>query len=171
MSHKIPQRLQRWLPMARLAEQVYGVDPLLVLAVMDRESLGGEALQPRGPTGTGDHGHGRGLMQIDDRAHPTLAAAMLPWGQPLLESAAFNILTGAGYLSHLVMDFDGTGCDPEPCAVAAYNCGPGKVRKALRELKKPLHGEALVKLLDPLTASGNYVSDVLKRRSKFVLSP
>jgi soluble lytic murein transglycosylase-like protein len=169
--HKLlPERLRRWLPLARIAEQLFGIEPLLVLAVMDRESLGGEALQPRGPTGSGDKGHGRGLMQIDDRAHPTLAAAMLPSGKPLLGQAVFNILIAAEYLHDLVLAFDGFGCDPVPCAVAAYNCGPAKVRKALRDVKKPLVGADLLARLDPLTAGGNYVSDVLERRRKFVLS-
>lgn len=44
--------------------------PLAVLAGMgSQESRWGLALVPKGPTGTGDHGHGRGLLQVDDRWH------------------------------------------------------------------------------------------------------
>lgn len=171
MKSTLPRRLAQWLPIVRAAEALFGVDALLVLAVMDRESLGGEALKPRGPGGAGDKGHGRGLMQIDDRAHPTLAAALLCDGSPLLGHPVFNVLVGAHYLSTLVQQFDGTGVDPLLAASAAYNCGPGKVRRALRALPRPLSQEETLKALDPLTAGGDYVSDVLRRRLGFVVSP
>jgi soluble lytic murein transglycosylase-like protein len=45
-----------------------GIDPFLIAALGDRESRWGNALSPRGPWGTGDAGHGRGLLQIDDRS-------------------------------------------------------------------------------------------------------
>lgn len=45
-----------------------GVDPFLIYALGEHESRWGEALTPPGPAGTGDSGHGRGLMQIDDRS-------------------------------------------------------------------------------------------------------
>jgi Transglycosylase SLT domain len=45
-----------------------GVDPFLIYALGERESRWGDALSPKGPGGTGDAGHGRGIMQIDDRS-------------------------------------------------------------------------------------------------------
>lgn len=45
-----------------------GVDPFILAALGDRESRWGDALSPKGPSGTGDVGHGRGLLQIDDRS-------------------------------------------------------------------------------------------------------
>lgn len=44
-----------------------GVSPLLIASILHNESAFGDALSPRGPGGTGDAGHGHGLMQIDDR--------------------------------------------------------------------------------------------------------
>jgi soluble lytic murein transglycosylase-like protein len=50
----LPQRIAQWAdPISRAATQ-YGLSPYLLCAVMDRESLGGEALRPKGCTGTGD---------------------------------------------------------------------------------------------------------------------
>jgi len=171
----LPRRLAKWLHIARAAEQLLGTDALFTLAVMDRESFGGELLHPRGPTGTGDKGHGRGLMQIDDRAHPTLAAALLCDGTPLLQHPVFNTFIGAHYLAHLLHRFDGMGVEPMLPAAAAYNAGPGKVQAALRKLKVPASREAALAALDPLTTPGkpgepgNYVSDVHARRAQFVL--
>jgi len=42
----------------------------IIWAIGSRESRWGLALSPPTPAGTGDYGHGRGLMQIDDRWHP-----------------------------------------------------------------------------------------------------
>ena len=47
----------------------YQIPPALIAGIGSRESHWGLALSPVGPTGTGDNGHGRGLMQIDDRWH------------------------------------------------------------------------------------------------------
>lgn len=46
-----------------------GLDPFLIFAIGDRETLWGTTsyLDVRGPSGRGDNGHGHGLMQLDDR--------------------------------------------------------------------------------------------------------
>lgn len=61
-----------------------GVDASLIFALGDRESNWGSLLSPRGPSGTGDYGHGRGLLQIDDR-DPENAAILASgaWMDPL----------------------------------------------------------------------------------------
>jgi len=167
MGQTLPQRLRRWMAYLKAAELCFNIDPLLVAAVMDRESNGGDALDPSGPAGTGDGGHGRGLMQIDDRAHPTLAAALAPWGQPLLASPALNILIGAGFLAHLARGFEAMTEDPWLPAIAAYNRGPTRVRQILAEVgSNPTRAE-LISALDAGSAGNNYVSDVLRRRETF----
>ncbi len=49
-----------------------------------------------------------------------------------------------------------------PCAVAAYNCGPGRVRRLMNVLGAPD-----IAALDLLTTGRNYVSDVFDRMAKF----
>lgn len=49
-----PNRVLRYGSEASAASAATGVDVYLILAVMDRESLGGDALSPQGPHGTGD---------------------------------------------------------------------------------------------------------------------
>lgn len=93
---------------------------LVLGAIMDRESAGGRLLYPPGPTGTGDRGHGRGLMQIDDRDNPAFPGraefvASEDWKDP-----GKNILFGARIL-HAYYD----RCNGHlGRAVAAYNAGP-----------------------------------------------
>lgn len=50
----LPKRLQRWWDAVAQAASAHALDACLVLAVLDRESLGGVALKPKGETGTGD---------------------------------------------------------------------------------------------------------------------
>ena len=44
------------------------MDPFLLWSLGEGESGWGRELSPPGPAGTGDGGHGRGLMQVDDRS-------------------------------------------------------------------------------------------------------
>ncbi len=136
------------------AAQLTGLAPELIAAIMDRESLGGVALRPKGPAGTGDFapgmsvGHGRGLMQIDDRAFPDFCSSD-EWKVP-----AKNILFGAKILARNVQAFDGD----IPCAIAAYNAGIRRVERLMLMAPQPSIGQ-----LDILTTNHNYVSDVLHR--------
>jgi soluble lytic murein transglycosylase-like protein len=129
-----------------------GLAPELIAAVMDRESLGGLALLPQGPTGTGDHGHGRGLMQIDDRAFPDFCAEPAQWQVP-----GPNTAFGARILARNLQAFEGD----VPCAVAAYNAGVHRVQRLLL-----MHPRPSIEQLDLLTTNHNYVSDVLSRIHK-----
>lgn len=152
---KLPDRLARWATEVAEASATTGVDPFLIFAVMDRESLGGDALKPPGAGGVGDKGHGRGLMQIDDRAWPDWCRSER-WFD-----AGTNILKGAQVLAHALATFrtyDGT-----PPAIAAYNAGEARIRRVLSRLTRPIQPAAL----DPYTTGGDYVSDVLRRLNHF----
>lgn len=150
-----PPRIMRWLLPLSIAELATGIDARLLGAIMDRESLGGEQLKPKGPMGVGDGGHGRGLMQIDDRYHKSFVGTLMPDGTPAWTHPVENVLRGARILQWNLQHFDGRW----PCAVAAYNASPKRVREVAGEL----HGDALVSAVDAVTTHGNYVSDVLTR--------
>jgi soluble lytic murein transglycosylase-like protein len=120
-----------------------------VAAVMERESGGGIYLSPRGPSGTGDAGHGLGLMQLDDRAHPGLREQPELWQDP-----AWNVDKGAAELADL---FGRTAPELElderlQRAAAAYNRGPSALTA-----ENP----------DRFTTGGDYGSDVLARLERF----
>jgi soluble lytic murein transglycosylase-like protein len=147
-----PNRLERWRPEVESAAAHTGLAPELIAAIMDRESLGGMALIPKGPAGTGDHGHGRGLMQVDDRAFPDFCAESSQWSSP-----ETNIAFGARVLRRNLQAFSGD----VPCAIAAYNAGIRRVQRLLAMSPQPS-----VEQLDELTTGRDYVSDVLDRLHK-----
>lgn len=155
----IPPRINRWFSLFVAAGTKYGVDPFILAAICDRESLGGDALKPPGPSGTGDHGHGRGLMQIDDRAHAEWIRSS-DWADPQT-----NILKGAQVLSESIKT-----CSDQEAGIAGYNAGPGQARRVLKALGNNYKPEQKIKALDQITTGKNYVSDVLKRRDKFKLT-
>jgi soluble lytic murein transglycosylase-like protein len=144
-----PQRLERWRRYIEDAADRADLAPELIAAIMDRESRGGDALSPPGPAGTGDFGHGRGLMQIDDRTWTAFCNDIGRWQDP-----ATNIAFGAGILSSYLRAFSGD----LPCAVCAYNAGPRRVGRLLA-----MHPQPTLQELDLLTTNSNYVSDVLTR--------
>lgn len=149
---RLPARLKRWELHFRVAGCEWELDPLLLAAVCDRESLGGDALTPRAFFGTGDYEHGRGLMQVDDRAH-TIWVQRSEWRDPLT-----NIRKGAEILAGELQRFKQGGAQaPTRCALAAYNCGSGAVRKALEAGKD----------VDFYTTKADYSADVLRRYEAF----
>lgn len=134
-------------------------------AIMDRESLGGDTLIPKGPAGTGDfvkrngklppdgQGWGRGLMQLDYAAHPELMDKTMPDGTPAWENPLKNIKAGALIYHHNLLHFNGDKIK----AFAAYNTGIGNVQSSIEKGLDP----------DTTTAHGNYGKDVLRRRNQF----
>ena len=138
---KMPARFRQWVPFAKAAAQRFGLSPALLLAVMSRESDGYNI--------RGDFGHGRGLMQIDDRSWGTWLASHGGGMDP-----ASNIMKGAEILKSAINFFGGNLRD----GLAAYNAGAGGVQNALRHGRSP----------DSATTGGNYGSDVLQRVSMFV---
>jgi soluble lytic murein transglycosylase-like protein len=160
-----PARVQKYQPLATSIGVLTNLDPALLLAVMDRESRCGEALKPPGPTGTGDGGHGRGLMQIDDRSHgPFIASA--DWrGVALWKLPEFNLLYAAKLLR---ANLDALSGDVAG-ALCAYNAGIGTARRVSTSLAPDAPLAERVKAYNAFTANGDYVSDVLARRESFAI--
>ena len=121
------------LPYARLIERAaerYSLDELLLAAVIEVESaFNAEAISPVGALG---------LMQVMPST-----AALYGYKDPL--NPASNVDLGARYLSRMLDTFDG---DLE-LALAAYNAGPGNVRR--------FHG------VPPFRETQTYVGKVLSR--------
>jgi hypothetical protein len=141
-----PPRLDQWREQIDAAAEATGLAPELIAAVVDRESGGGDFLTPRGPSGTGDAGHGRGLCQIDDRFHADWLANN-DW-----RDAAVNIMFGAKLLKGYVDMLGGI-----PAGIAAYNAGPSRAQRILDNFGMD------VSALDTITTGRDYVSDVLAR--------
>lgn len=158
----LPDRLARYATAFAAAGAQFGIDPYLLAAVCDRESLGGEALTPKGPGGLGDNGHAHGLMAIDDRSWAQWLATH-PWWEP-----ECNISKGAEILAANVARFEvGFFYDALFAAVAAYNAGPGNVRAALAHAPKGLPPLELRRVIDSRTAHGNYATDCFHRWESF----
>jgi len=148
--------IQRWLTELRSASSFYGVPVEVLAAMMSRESGGGRLLKPQGPAGTGDQGHGRGLMQIDDRWHEFARTG--DWRNPLS-----NIKYGAQLLANNLAAARKKVSvkDALRVAVAGYNCGLGNALAAYQA--------AGIAGVDARTAGGNYSRDVFNRAA--VLAP
>lgn len=123
------------------ASRRYGLPLALLLAVASRESRMGLALSA---DGTGDHGNGIGIMQIDRRYHPGFTGSHSPFDHQA------NIDYGAEYLAKLLREFNGNTTR----AVAAYNAGPKKVSTAIYAGLPP----------DSVTTGGDYSQDVQERK-------
>lgn len=129
----------------------------LLMAICSRESRFGLALSANM---TGDGGHGRGLMQIDDRSH-TEWIRTHNWKDPVV-----NIEYGADVwmenYNFFADHFDLVGEDYMKmiwAATAAYNCGAGNVQKALKAGAD----------VDSRTTGKDYSADV-RAKMKFLVS-
>ena len=134
-------RLRGLIPYFTEASKRYGLPMVLLLAIASRESRMGLALSP---DGTGDHGNGIGIMQIDRRYHPGFTDRHSPFDHQA------NIDYGAQYLAKLFQQFNRN----TDRAVAAYNAGPNKVRTAIYAGLPP----------DSVTTGGDYSQDALARK-------
>jgi hypothetical protein len=128
-----------------LAAKEKDVDPHVLAGIASRETDFGRSKLLK--DGKGDHGHGHGLTQIDDRSHKKWIEKS-DW-----KDAKTNLEKGAEILKQNLKSFK----NDEKKAVAAYNCGAGNVRKSVRQGKDP----------DARTAHGSYGADVLKRAESF----
>ena len=139
----------------------YDVDPFRFAGLLLRESGAGFGpaykIPPGQPRhlGYGDHGHGHGLVQFDDRYHAEVihsAAFQTPIGQ---FRAACNLLreNWRGFLQ--AHAFGGSGEDAWRCAFAAYNAGFGNV----------LHAYVVdgIDAIDRPTTGHDYSKDVFQR--------
>ncbi|HVN80404.1 MAG TPA: transglycosylase SLT domain-containing protein, partial [Terriglobia bacterium] len=146
----------------------------MIGGLASRESRWGLALTPRGPGGTGDRvprapnpslragplpsdgGFGRGLMQIDYDAFPFARTGS--WQDPR-ENILFGCKVLSDYRQLIQSKTHLEGRSLLKAAVAAYNCGPGRV---LTALQKQID-------VDFFTAGRNYSKDVLNRTGWFQL--
>lgn len=88
----LPANLARYAPQMLAASAKYNVSPWVLAGIMKRESNGGDALTPPGPTGTGDFSKrtaGRTYPQTSGAAYVT-GASGLPedgkgWGRGLMQ--------------------------------------------------------------------------------------
>jgi hypothetical protein len=100
----------RFGPQIESAARAHGLEPKLLAAVAAQETGGPGASS--GANVVGDHGHGRGLFQIDDRWHAFA-------GTPAAMDPAKNADYAAGMLSGLLSEYHGNVKE----ALSAYNAG------------------------------------------------
>ncbi len=142
-------------PLLRAKWNLTAPENALTLAVIRQES----AFQENAVS----HAGARGLMQI---IPPTAKRISKRLGlryskRKLTESPAYNMTLGQAYLSGLIRDFGGSYV----MALAAYNAGPARVRKWVRE-----NGDPRTKNVDaidwiemiPFTETRNYVQRVME---------
>jgi len=137
------------------ASQEYGVDPTLTYAIGAQESGWGKYLSPNGPGGTGDEGHGHGLMQIDDHTWGDWLNNN-DWTDPLT-----NIRKGLDIFTtqrqQIFDDYNGQIAqdDLDRLAIVAYNHG---VKGALNNAQNQVD-------YDTGTTGGNYSASVLQHQA------
>lgn len=129
------------LPLFQRAGRQWNLPPEILLGLASRETGIGTDRYYLTSGFTGRDGHGKGIMQIDDRYH-TFAAITAP------NDHASMIGYGARFLGELRDEF-GSIKD----ALSAYNAGPDAVYQARRLGVDPDH----------FTTGGDYSKDVLRR--------
>lgn len=104
-----------------------------------------------------------GLMQLLPGTAKQQARILgVKFSQPdLTVDGSYNVQLGRGYLQGLIDRYDGF----YPMAIAAYNAGPGRVDRWIREFGDPRHAE--VDVIDwiemiPFSETRNYVQRVLE---------
>lgn len=183
----LPWAAQPYVDLVFAVASEKNVDPVILLAIMARESNFGSALKPVGPGGTGDSGHGRGLMQIDDRSW-TEWLRFNDWTDPYTNvskgaeilRANMDFFSGRGSIpgitagglvtvsaAHAAKRGVAPGQYPDPralsgdaltaAALAAYNSGPANVLISL----------AVGKPADFTTAHGDYSSWVMSQAAEW----
>ena len=146
--------LERHRELIQAIARSYGLEPAVVAGLMSRESGGGRLLGKWGnPPETGDNGHARGLMQIDDRWHQAFISIGDFWQYP-----AGNIAYGCYLIKQnliaLAKQFPSlSDHDRLQAAIAAYNCGLSRAVRAINQEKD----------LDTWTTGGDFSRDVMER--------
>jgi LysM repeat protein/peptidoglycan hydrolase-like protein with peptidoglycan-binding domain len=124
------------------AARLHNLPPALLAGIASRESRGGAVLDRNGE---GDHGHGFGLMQVDNRNPFPVAREGGPFGQPHINQAT-GIL--ADKLAAVKRSFPNLSEEEQlQTAVSRYNGGAGQP-----------HPNS-----DVGTTGGDYSNDVLAR--------
>ncbi len=136
----------------------YDIPASVIAGIGSRESHWGLALTPPGPAGTGDKGHGRGLMQIDDRWHVNFIQSG-KWTDP-----TENIIYGCAVLKNSMALFEKRlGWTKSlrllQAGIAGYNCGPSRTLQAYQDGQD----------IDFYTTGRDYSRNVLERAGWFQL--
>ncbi len=125
----------------REAAKKHSIPVTLLLAISSRETGMGTDPFLLANNWTGRDGHGKGIMQVDDRYHSIMT--IVP-----ADDHERNIDFAAQFLSGLLDELP-----TKRQAVAAYNAGAGAVRSAVRQGLNP----------DAITTGGDFSQDVLNR--------
>ena len=134
------------------------LQPSVIAAIGSRESAWGLLLAPKGPSGTGDGGYGRGIMQIDAEFHPEFISTG-KWRDPR-ENLTYGIeKVLRPYYDYLDRNTNLQGMELLRAALASYNAGPGNVMAA--------YNAGLD--VDYYTTGRDYGKDVLDRAGWFQL--
>lgn len=136
----------------------YEIPVSVIAGIGSRESHWGLALTPPGPHGTGDGGHGRGLMQIDDRWHVNFINSG-KWAD-----ATENIIYGCAVLKNSMGLFEKKlgwtmSLKLLRAGIAGYNCGPSRALQAYQDGQD----------FDYYTTGRDYSRNVLERAGWFQL--
>ena len=133
-----------------------GPERALLLAVSRQESEFNEkAVSPAGA---------RGLMQLMPATAKAMAKSIkLAWrGEGGLHEAPYNIRLGSAYLDDLLGNYRGSYV----MAIAAYNAGPGRVSRWVKDFGDPRlrDGDDLIDWIEliPIPETRNYVQRVLE---------
>lgn len=148
--HAYPLALAQYREHFETAGDTTALPRELIEGVCWRESRAGLVLTPPGPEGTGDNGHGHGLMQIDrgdGDEHVPFLNAVDEAGVPLWKKPKTNILYGAQVLRSAIDTFPGD----LDAGVARYNASLARIRRFV----------AAGKTANDATTGGNYVVEVL----------
>ncbi|MCE2509927.1 MAG: lytic transglycosylase domain-containing protein [Alphaproteobacteria bacterium] len=150
-----------------------GPEPALVLAVTRQES----AMDKSAVSSAG----ARGLMQVLPRTARSVSRSLrIRYSRKkLLSDPDYNLRIGSAYLNGLLAEFDGSYV----LALAAYNAGPTRVRRWVREIGHPRElGADAIDWVEsiPIYETRNYVQRILENLQiyrvrtsggKFVLQP
>jgi hypothetical protein len=163
------QRAKKLRPLVNRHAQRYALPPSLILAMIERESsFNPDALSPR---------KGVGLMQLVPHAggreayHYSERKTGIPTLQELRDPNT-NIRLGSAYL-RLLLDRHFDDIEHEDVrvalALAAYNWGPTRMRRALKENGRPQSMDEVEALLEKHAPreTQNYVREITYRMEAF----
>ena len=151
--YKIPLFTSHFASDVALAARQYQLDPALIRAVIHAES----AFKPSAISKAG----AKGLMQLmPATAKQTAQKNKIAFNNVKdLYDPNVNIMLGSAYYSELLKQFNGN----RVLATAAYNAGPGSVRRWLRASNGTLDVMTFIETI-PYTETREYVQAVLSYR-------
>lgn len=149
-----------------LVRQGYPTLPHDYNMAVDRALVHAIALQEsRFDTDIGSHAGAKGLMQLLPSTARRIAHKLrLHWHRSrLVTDPAYNVRIGSAYIHNLLMRYD----DELVLAIAAYNAGPGNVKKWIKAYGDPRKFKDLDKVVDwieliPFSETRNYVQRVIE---------